>query len=414
MKRAVKSDRPVVRPVKHIELSEEKIRLRTLLLVILIVIALASFGYGINTLFSAEPGLQEITVLSPGGLNCGDDFTFYYNIGANGNSATAEFKAVRTLYSQAAVDAYQLFNADMEFDDCRNLWYINNHVNEEIAIAPALYDAFVLLEESGMRYHYLAPMYEMYFSLFHCEHDYETVDYDPYINEDLRQFYEETAFFTNDSDAIALELLGNNTIRLHVSDAYLSFAEENSITRFIDLFWLKNAFAADYIADILLENGYSSGTLISDDGFIRSLDDGTGNEYAFVFSHRDGAVVSDLFTKNFSGTVSIVYLRDYPLSDGSGYYVYEDGEIRSPFVDTADGLCKSSIPELAAFSTTLSCAETALKVAPIYISDTFDEDAIQALIREDITSYYFIDNELRYTGTEYSCMVKYHEKTLSN
>ena len=44
----------------------------------------------------------------------------------------------------------------------------------------------------------------------------------------------------------------------------------------------------------------------------------------------------------------MVYLHDYPLGGGN-YYVREDGTILSPFVDTADGLCKSALPELAAY-----------------------------------------------------------------
>lgn len=390
MKRTAKN-----RLVKQIELSEKRTKLKAVFFIVMLLIAVVSFAYGVNALFSSKPGMQEITAVSAGKLNCSDEFTLYYDLGAGEISATVEQKAVSALYSQAVVDAYQLFSVDVEFEDCRNLWYINEHINEKISVDPVLYEAFALLAESGTRYHYLAPMYEMYFSLFHCGYDSETLDYDPYLNADLRKFYEKAVAFTNDPGQIELELLGNSTVRLSVSGDYLHFAAENGITRFIDFFWMKNAFIADYIARILLENGYTRGTLISCDGFVRYLDDTPETEFSFTLSHRDGMTISNSETLRFSDAVSLVYLKDYPIGNGdiSNYYVREDGTIRFPYVDSADGLCKSSIPELAASSTTLSCAGIAIRVAPIFISETFDESALQTLVREDITSYYYAENE---------------------
>lgn len=377
--------------MEEIEIPENRVKLRTVLLILAVLIAVGSFVYGINALFSKEPGMQEITALSTGKLSCGNDFTFYYYLGAGETSATAEQKKVRSVYSQAAVDAYQLFSADAEFEDCKNLWYINQHTNEEIPVDPALYKALALLEESGTRCHYLAPVYALYFSLFQCQYDQETAAYDPVVNEDLWAFYSETTRYINDAAQIRLELLGNNTVRLRVSEDYLRFANENGITCFVDLFWMKNAFAADYIAEILAENGYTRGILVSHDGFVRHLGGAPGTEFSFTLSHRDGMMISNFETLRFSTAVSLVYLHDYPLgdADAGNYYVREDGAIRFPYIDPADGLCKSAIPEIAASSAEMGCAEIALKLAPLYISNTLDEARLQALELEGLTLYYY-------------------------
>lgn len=390
MKGLWKTGRSRARQVEEIEISEDRIKLRVVLLVLTILIAVGAFAYGMGALFSSEPGLQEITVLSTGKLNCGDEFTFYYYLGAGEASATAEQKSVRALYSQASIDAYRLFNADMGFEDCGNLWSVNEHINEAVPVDPVLYEAFALLEANGARYHYLAPVYPLYLSLFQCQYDQETEAYDPFLNADLRAFCSETARFAGDPGHITVELLGDNTVRLKVSEDYLRFARENGITRFIDFFWMKNAFAADYIAGVLRENGYTRGTLLSRDGFVRHLDDTPGAEFTFALFRREGTMVSTWDTLRFSAPVSIVYLRDHPLGDGDGgnYYVREDGAIRFPYIDTADGLCKSAIPDLAASSAELSCAEIALKIAPIYIADTPDETALRALTQEGISVYY--------------------------
>ena len=59
---------------------------------------------------------------------------------------------------------------------------------------------------------------------------------------------------------------------MSVSDDYLAFAEKNFISDFIDFSWMKNAFITDYVADVMIDNGYTLGSLTSYDGFTRNLD----------------------------------------------------------------------------------------------------------------------------------------------
>ena len=54
----------------------------------------------------------------------------------------------------------------MSFDGVKNLYYINQHPNEEIEVEEVLYQAFSLLEKYGNRAIYLAPVYIQYKNLF--------------------------------------------------------------------------------------------------------------------------------------------------------------------------------------------------------------------------------------------------------
>ena len=189
---------------------------------------------------------------------------------------------------------------------------------------------------------------------------------------------------------------------LRVSEEYLRFGQENGITRWIDFFWLKNAFAADLIAQQLIDSGYTRGMLISGDGFVRGLGEDIGTEFSLEFPHREGLVVTGLATLSFSGSVSLACLRDYPLEgeDSGWYYVREDGQIRTRYVDTADGLCKSALPELVVCSTTLSCGETALLAASLFIADSLDPDLLHALADRGAFAYYYDGDELICTQPE--------------
>lgn len=394
-RKSAPNDRPVIDKTIHIPLPENKLKLRTALVIALIVLAVASFAFGINSLVGTDAGMAEITVLS-GEMNAGDDFTFYYNLGFGGADATDERREVRSLYSQAATDALEIFSSDVEAEGGGNLYYLNSRPNEDVAVDGALYSALEQLEGSGTRYHYLAPLYEQYYAMFNSASDPEAAEYDPRLNDAQAEFFSQIAAFASDSGEIALELLGDNKVRLHVSEEYMRFAEANGVTTFIDLTWMKNAFIADYIAQELIDAGYTHGALISDDGFMRCLDDETGAEYSFTFSHRDGTTITNLSTLQFSGTVSIAYLHDYPLESGNsgGYYLYSDGTLRSAFLDTADGLDRSCVPELAAYSFEDGCAGLALKLAPVFISSDLDMNELAELEKDGITVYYTQDGVL--------------------
>lgn len=394
-RKSAPNDRPVIDKTIHIPLPENKLKLRTALVIALIVLAVASFAFGINSLVGTDAGMAEITVLS-GEMNAGDDFTFYYNLGFGGADATDERREVRSLYSQAATDALEIFSSDVEAEGGGNLYYLNSRPNEDVAVDGALYSALEQLEGSGTRYHYLAPLYEQYYAMFNSASDAEAAEYDPRLNDAQAEFFSQIAAFASDSGEIALELLGDNKVRLNVSEEYMRFAEANGVTTFIDLTWMKNAFIADYIAQELIDAGYTHGALISDDGFMRCLDDETGAEYSFTFSHRDGTTITNLSTLRFSGTVSIAYLHDYPLESGNsgGYYLYSDGTLRSAFLDTADGLDRSCVPELAAYSFEDGCAGLALKLAPVFISSDLDMNELAELEKDGITVYYTQDGVL--------------------
>lgn len=399
-RRSEPNDRPTIQKTEHIALPEGKLTLRVVLLVAAIVVAIVSLAYGINAWVSTDAGVQEITALS-GEMNASADFTFYYNLGFGGVDATDERREVRTLYSEAVTDALELFSSDVESEEQVNLWYINQHPNEVITVADELYSALELLEESGMRYHYLAPLYGQYYALCNSANDQEAAQYDPRLNSAQAEFFAEAAAFARDPESIRLELLGEDRVQLYVSDEYMDCAKANAVTSFIDFTWMKNAFIADYIAQKLIDAGYTRGALISDDGFMRCLDTETGTEYSFTFSHREGGTVYNLATLHFSGDVSIAYLHDYPLEDGGGeYYMYSDGTMRSVFLDPEDGLDRSCVPELAAYSFESGCAALALRLAPVFISCALNMDALEVLENDGVTVYYVKDGILSTTAED--------------
>lgn len=370
---------PHPKPVEKIQLSDQKTKLRLALVILLVLVAAGAFVYGVMSGLGKDSGWTTIEVNSSAGLNCGNEFVFQYYLGASGLSATAESKQISALYTDAMVKAYQLFTNDGESGNLHNVYYINRHPNEEIEVDALLYRAFETCEAYGNRNLYLAPVYEQYDSLFYCNEDWETESFDPLQNEELAVSFAELSAFARDAGQVEVQLLGDNRIRLYVSEDFLKYAEETYISSFIDFYWMKNAFIADFIADVMLENGYTRGSISSYDGFIRNLDD-SGTGYSFNLYDRVGQNVYPAAVMQYTGSVSIVYLRDYRMNslDFQHYYEFADGRIRTAYLDVADGLSKAAVPNLVSYSESEGCANLLMQMIPAYITDSFNRENLPA------------------------------------
>lgn len=398
MRRYVKKKEPNVKPVKRIELFENHFHIRLIAVILLIALAAGAFVYGIYSYFHVDKGWTDITAEASSDINCSDDFVFLYNLGAGKNSASDDLKQITEIYTDATVNAYRLFNVNEDFNGVKNIRYINNHPNEIIQVDSVLYNAFSLLEEYGNRYIFLAPLFEQYENMYYCTDDTETKGYDPVQNDGIRKYFDGILSYANSGEDISIELLGENKIRLNVSEAYISYAKENQTDRFVDFYWMKNAFIVDYIAGLLKDEGLTYGSISSYDGFVRNLDD-SKESYTFNIYDRVDNMVYGAASFEYSHRNSIVYFRDFPISgrDASHYYEFSDGELRNPYISMSDGLCRASIENLTAYSKTEGCAEVMLKTESLYVADKFDESALLAAADHNINFIYCIDFNVCYT-----------------
>lgn len=374
---------PRVKPVEHIELSSKNGKLRIALIVILLVIAAISLTAGLTALLNREPGWQEVEAYADQ-VHCGEDFVLYYDFGASGASATAESKQLTQLYSDGVVKAWQLFSS--ETAENGNLAYLNAHVNEPVTVDPALHAALALVARYESRYVFLGAVYNEYARMFISDNAAEAARYDPAQNADLAPYIQQAAAFANDPAAIRLEILENSQVTLHVSQEYLTFANDYEFTGFVDFGWMRNAFIADYIAGMLEEAGFTRGYLVSYDGFTRNLDS-RGGDYAMNLFDRQENSIYIPAKMHYTGPMSIVALRNFPLSDRDRWHYYSfaaSGRIATVMIDPADGRDKSALHTLTCYSREMGCAEILLQAAGVFVADEFSESALQALTSQGI------------------------------
>ena len=408
-----KKKTPPVKPVQKIELQDKNNKGKLALVILLLVIGVVSIGYGLISLLSTEKGWREIKANNTEDMNCSSDFVFMYKIGAGETSPTVENKALTNFYSDATVNAYKIFTSDEGFDEIDNIYTMNQNPNVELEVDEALYEAFELLQEYGNRYIYLGPVYAQYDDIFFSTDESEISSYDPYTSEEVAAYYAEVITYAQNPEMVDVKLLGNNKVMLFVSEEYLKYAEENSISRFIDLFWMKNAFVTDYLADAIAEKGYTLGTISSQDGFSRNLDD-SGWKYSYkIYDKGNELYQAGIVT--YSGAQSSVYLRNFMLSeeDSTHYYELKNGEVRTSYLDIKDGMCKSAVNTLVSYSKEKSCAEVLLSIVPVYIAEALDEQALIDLTTEDVYSIYCKDSVIYYNDSEIAISDMYDHYNVS-
>ena len=390
---------PHLEPIEKIELSDKNLGWRLAFFILFVVIAASAFTSCVNSFFSKEPGWYQIETNSSDEAHCGNEFVFMYNLGESGD-ATKENRALTILYTEACQNAHKLFHNKELFEGVNNVCYINQHPNAVIEVDAGLYKAFSVIDAYDNRNLYMAPVYNQYDEIFYCDDDSQLVNYDPRLSEEVAADYAEIATFANDADMVDLKLLGDNKIQLYVSEEYLAYAEENYITDFIDFFWMKNAFVADYLAETMIDRGYTHGTISSFDGFIRAMDS-SDSSYSFNIFNRVDLTLYQAAVMQYTGPQSLVYFRDHMMSDMDWrhYYVLSNGEVRTAYVDVSDGVSKAATDSFYAYGKDMSCAEVLMQALPVYVADELSVEAVAQLADAGVYSIYCEDSVIKYNDT---------------
>lgn len=374
------------KPVTRVEVEEKHVKLRVILLIAAVVAAIAAFGAALNSFTAVNSGWRRIEADGASRANCAQDFVFDYQLGASGLSAAAENKALTLLYTQATEKAYKLFNLQETFEDTVNPCYLNQHPNTPVKVDSALYNAFALMERLNSRYVYLAPVYQEYHNLFFCNEDWETESFDPWQSEFMADYFSQAAAFARDPASVHVRLMGDNTLQLTVSDEYLAFAEAYGIDRFIDFYWMTDAFIVDFLAELMESKGYTRGALSSYDGFVRTLKDDRLSYSHYVYDRLPGGLIAGAARMDYPGGTSLVNLRAFPLNTQKEhfYYRFKDGTIRTAHASLTDGKSRAALPVLIGTSREMGCAETLLRLLPLYAADRVDETALLRLPAEGV------------------------------
>lgn len=354
------------RPITHVEVSEKNRKVRIIAAVVLLVIGAAALASGLIQFLNKDVGWQRVEITTDQ-RNCSESFILQYNFSGSGAQKKALNNQLEAIFADGCVKGYQLFTPDESIDDVQNIYYVNHHINEVITVDPLLYASFEKLADTP--YLYLGPVYSCYNNIIFNVEPTQITDLDPLVSDEAADYVAKIAAFANDRSAINLELLGNNQVKLYVSDAYMAFAEDEEIETFIDFGYMTNAFVIDYLADQLKANGLTEGYLASADGYTRNLD--SKNTFSFNIIDRLDEIVCNAAAMQYRGPISMVYLKNYPTAVSDANYRATDNGFVHLLADPVDGIYRTAADNLVSYSYEESCVDVMLKMLPNFIGDTF-------------------------------------------
>ena len=398
MNRYVKDKRPrLPKPVEKIEVSTKHFKLRVVLLIVFIVLAVLGISFGVVYLLKTESGWSTVTVSTTSAHNLSDEFRFDYYFEDRSILTNGEARAVTEKYTALSERAYELFNTYEEHG--ANVAYINAHANEEVTVDPILYSAFSVMLDGGDRRLFGAPVQEVYNALCSASDDVQAETFDPDRNEEIADFIDRATAFILSAEHVDLKLLGDNRVRLDVSEEYENFAKENAVNAFIDFAHYKNAFVIDYFADELINAGMTKGVLSSTDGYFRVLFD-TQSAFDLISVIGDGYYFAANAVYEFA--VGGVNLKAITQGAYRSSYSYDDGKTAHNYFDISDGADKCARADLLVFSDKKNCASIAKTALPLFIADRWTTESSQAL-KDGGLSYVYTDG----------IYIRYHDPDVS-
>ena len=365
MSRKERRKEPALTPKERVELSQKNIPLRIVLAVLALVLAGVCFANALDSSTAIPAGWQEIAPANPQ-TYAAQDFVLSYNLGAGQKSPKAELQALAPLYTKALDAAYRSL-ANEPVEGVSNLYTLNTQPNTEVRVNELLYDALGQLEASGSRRMYYAPMADQYLALFACTYDEEAEQFDPTRNPAAAAFAAEIAAFAQDAASVRLVLLPEQTVRLEVSEEYLTYARENAVESFVDFGVLRNALLCDAVADALAAQGYENGVVSSLDGYTRNL---CSQEFALnIFDMQEGKA-KNLGAVVYTGPAALVSFRAFPLGqdEAVNYFTYSDGTVVPPYL-AENALSHTAASNLSTISKEGTVTALALKTLSAFTGD---------------------------------------------
>ena len=395
MKRTSRNNITNLKPVEKVELDESNVKRRLILTVLALAVAGVAIGYGISTLTSSSKGWNTIEVNSSAQLNSGSEFTFSYYLGKNG-SPTAERKALSLLYTEACEQAYADFDDYNIYEGINNIRYINEHPNQKIQVSDYLYASLSKMVGKGGRYLYLGPLYEIYCNVLYTDNDTSAELYDVYYSEEYRDFAQQLLSYINNSENVELELLGNNTISLNISQEYYDYCKANGVKSLISFSWLRNAFIIDFLAERIMSAGYNNGNLASNDGYAINFG---GQETIFNLFDWSSNNIFQAGSMAIKEKENIINLKSFPLTrEDNDYYIYQDGIIRTAHISNNDIYNIDRHPEsLIAYSKDVACADIVIEIMADYLNKDFNYSDFGKYVSKGIQSIYIKDKTISFT-----------------
>ena len=306
---------------------DKKIRIRFILFIVALVIAVTSIGVGVYRATLKEEGWYGVEISLDRDLpyyHFGVSFQLYLT--GSSNEIRDRYNLARQTYTALLKQSYRLLDSSTVYDGIVNLATLNQNPNQRFTLSKELFD---ILSDAKRRteqdrgYSVFAGAYyafwqEQLYRLSPSDSDPKNDPEAASMEETLKNFVKDGAF--------SLELDESDlSAGLYVSREYLDFAKDYGLDYpILDLNILYDAYRLELLRDGLEKNGLNEGYIYTTGGVSVSLSRDPSSEVFFYGKNGDQPAVT--VALDYPPGCSASFVRSFGYPEEAGYY--ETGGVR--------------------------------------------------------------------------------------
>ena len=316
---------------KEIAVSTKHVKLRIVLTISFLIIAVASITIGVVSMGHKDPGYYSFNA------DYNDEDPLYRSgyqgvlyFSGNSNKIKSDIAEARAIMSDSLLKSYRLFNEKDFIIGLNTLGDLNNNPNQEVALDPVLYavldDALTKTNENKNYSLYSGPLYDYWEKLANLGENAREAN-DPKNSLVYKADLENLVKYCS-STYVNLELKGDNKAILHVEEEYLNYLKEEEITSpIVSLNILKDAYRVKLLLDDFANTSFQNGYFTADPGLLVSLKEHHDPVYT-LYDNKKGSV-QKAGKVNFVAPSCASSLYRFSFGDYATNYVLKDGTIRN-------------------------------------------------------------------------------------
>lgn len=353
--------------LKHIELY-------VIGFIIAIAVAVIAFTYGCKYSGALDPGYYEIEIVAseevPGYAK---DFTYVCYFDGSSREISDLQNTYKQLYCSELMNLYACLDDENEYTHYKSIAVINNHPNEEVEVSSLTYevltDAYQKTSENENYSVFAGPLYSFWEEQMSTVRKSEQIENDPINNIENATYLAKVATYVASKDHVDLKFLGNNKVKLVVSDEYVNYLKENKReASFVSLNILKNSYIIERLSDYLNTNNLDRGIVYTDDGLLsqhKRLDKAQNYAFYTLLKQEDKRYVTNIASITGYLPSSASCFRNFQVNSDyvNRYYDFEkDGVIyyRSLNINIKTGIPTNYLLSSSIYSKSVSLLSNSL------------------------------------------------------
>ena len=319
-----------MREREEIEINTSHLRLRTVLFIVAVVIAVGAFAIGVTKLTRKAPGYHRIEITDQEALRWSSAVDFEYLFEGSGAVIRAQSKELQGIYAEALGWAEKLLDPEERYPGYANVATLNQCMGQDVTVSGELFDVLLdawMRTQAGEGYSMFAgPLWAEWSSLLLLE---DPGDFDPAVDAVEAERLERLAAAVNDPSNFRFQIVDSqeHIVRFGVSEELMALMEELELNcPILDLNLLHDAYLLQLIAARVESYGYSNGYLTTSAGLTLTLS-GKSDGGLRLFGLAEGKAIPAAQTPLQSGTAYGV-ARAFPLPEETYWYysVETEGE----------------------------------------------------------------------------------------